>query len=66
MKTQTRRNRKGATIVLMLMLMVVFFIFIAFVIDIGRIQLAQLKLQTAADLSARAGAEALALSLIHI
>lgn len=53
------RNRKGGTIVLMLMLMTVVFIFVAFAVDVSRIQLAQLKLQTASDLSARAGAEAM-------
>lgn len=51
--------RKGGTIVLMLILMTVVFIFVAFAVDVSRIQLAQLKLQTASDLSARAGAEAL-------
>ena len=53
-------KRNGATIVLILICMVVLFIFVAFAIDIGRIQLAQLKLQTASDLSARASAEAMA------
>lgn len=45
---------------LMLIMIVVVMIFVAFAIDVGRIQLAQLKLQTAADLASRAGAEALA------
>jgi Flp pilus assembly protein TadG len=54
------RNRQGATIVLMLFLLVLVFIFVAFAIDIGRIQLAQLKLQGASDFASRAGAEAMA------
>ena len=56
-KNQSCRN--GATMILMMFLLVVVFVFVAFAIDVGRIQLAQLKLQTAADFSARAGAEAL-------
>ncbi len=53
------RNRQGATIVLMLFLLTLVFIFVAFAIDIGRIQLAQLKLQGASDFASRAGAEAM-------
>ncbi len=52
--------RSGATIVLMLFLLVLVFIFVAFAVDMGRIQLAQLKLQGASDFAARAGAEAMA------
>ena len=51
--------RNGATIILMMIMLVVVFIFVAFAIDVGRIQLAQLKLQTASDFAARAGAEAM-------
>ena len=53
-------SRSGATIVLMLFLLVLVFIFVAFAVDMGRIQLAQLKLQGASDFAARAGAEAMA------
>lgn len=60
MNIEKRMPRRGATMVLMLFLLVVVFAFVAFAIDVGRIQLAQLKLQTASDLAARAGAEALA------
>lgn len=56
---RAKRNRQGATIVLMLVLITVIFVFVAFAVEVSRIQLAQLKLQTAADLSARAGAEAM-------
>ena len=52
-------NRQGATIVLMLILLVVVFLFVAFAIDLGRVQVAQLKLQVASDFAARAGAEAM-------
>ncbi len=44
---------------LMLFLLVIVFIFVAFAVDVGRIQLAQLKLQTSSDLAARGAAEAL-------
>ena len=54
-----RCNRQGATIVLMLVLLVVVFLFVAFAIDLGRVQVAQLKLQVASDFAARAGAEAM-------
>jgi len=65
MKNSNRlnRNRNGATIILTLILLVVVFIFVAFAVDVGRIQLAQLKLQTAADFAARGGAEAMSRGL---
>ena len=53
------RDRQGATIFLMLILLVIVFTFIAFAMDLGRVQLAQLKLQVASDFAARAGAEAM-------
>jgi hypothetical protein len=56
----SNQTRTGATIVLMLFLLVLVFIFVAFAVDMGRIQLAQLKLQGASDFAARAGAEAMA------
>lgn len=59
MKSNQRKSRKGATIILMLLLLTLVFVFVAFAVDIGRVQLAQLKLQTAADLAARAGSEAM-------
>ena len=62
-RNQKRRHdqkRDGATVVLMLILLVVVFTFLAFSIDLGRVQLAQLKLQSASDFAARAGTEALA------
>jgi Flp pilus assembly protein TadG len=54
-----KSNRQGATIFMMLILLVVVFVFVAFAIDLGRVQLAQLKLQTASDFATRAGAEAM-------
>lgn len=44
---------------MMMLMLVIVFTFLAFGIDLGRIQLAQLKLQGAADFAARAGAEAM-------
>ena len=58
-KRKHQHSRQGATIFLMLILLVIVFIFVAFAVDVGRIQLAQLKLQTSADFAARAGAEAM-------
>lgn len=55
----SKNNRHGGTIVLMLLMLVLIFTFVAFGIDLGRMQLAQLKLQGAADFAARAGAEAM-------
>ena len=52
-------SRRGGTIVLMLVMITVVFVFVAFAVDVGRIQLAQLKLQTASDLASRAGTEAM-------
>ena len=65
MKIRSKKHpsRRGATIILMLALLTIVFIFVAFAIDIGRIQLAQLKLQTAADFASRAGAEAMSRGL---
>ena len=60
MKSINQQPRHGATIVLMLILLVVVFSFVVFAIDTGRIQYAQLKLQSASDLAVRAGAEAMA------
>ena len=59
MSPRNSSNREGATIFMMLILLVVIFIFVAFAIDLGRVQLAQLKLQVASDFAARAGAEAM-------
>ena len=65
MKTRSDKQsyRSGATIILMLTMLIIFFVFVAFAIDIGRIQLAQLKLQTAADFASRAGAETMSRGL---
>ncbi len=60
MKASSKNSkRRGATMVMMLLLLVVVFIFVAIAIDIGRVQLAQLKMQIAADFSSRAGVEAM-------
>ena len=52
-------QRRGATVVMMLLMLAIVFAFVAFSIDIGRMQIAQLKLQEASDFAARAGAEAM-------
>ena len=53
-------ERRGAALVLVSVLLALVFIAIAFSVDIARLQLAQMELQSVADLSARAGAEAMA------
>lgn len=62
MKKQTieavSTDRRGATLVLVLFLLTLFMIGVAFSVDLARVQLAQVELQSVADLSARAGAEA--------
>ncbi len=55
-KSQTRH---GAAAILVLMLTTLMFVAIVFSIDIARIQLAQLELQSGVDLASRAGTEAL-------
>lgn len=57
--TSCPADRRGATAILILVLTSILFIAVVFSIDIARIQLAQLELQSAADLAARAGAEAM-------
>lgn len=56
---ETNRRRGGA-LVLIVLLLTVFMVCVAFSVDLARVQLAQLELQSTADLSARAGAEAIA------
>ena len=53
------QQRSGAAAILILLLTTLLFIAIVFSIDIARIQLAQLELQSGSDLAARAGGEAL-------
>jgi Ca-activated chloride channel family protein len=53
------RPRQGAAAILILILTTILFIAVVLSIDIARIQLAQLELQSGSDLAARAGAEAL-------
>lgn len=53
-------ERRGAALVLIVFLLVVFLIAVAFSVDLARVQLAQLELQSTADIAARAGAEAIA------
>lgn len=55
----TATTRRGATLVLVVLLLSVFMIAIAFSVDLARVQLLQLELQSVADISARAGAEAM-------
>lgn len=52
--------RQGAAAILILLLTSLMFVAIVFSVDIARIQLAQLELQSGVDLATRAGAEALA------
>ncbi len=66
MKTPTcsrNLNRRGAAAVLILLLTTILFMAVVFSIDIARIQLAQVELQSSADLAARAGAEAMSRSV---
>ena len=53
-------QRHGAALVLVVLLLGAVFIAVAFSVDVARIQLAQMELQSAADAAARAGAEAMA------
>jgi Flp pilus assembly protein TadG len=56
---RSRDSREGAILPLAVILLTVMIAMLAFVIDIGRIVQAQAELQTAADASALAGAQAL-------
>ncbi len=60
MKTRfVLHGRRGAAAILILILTALLFVAVCFSIDVARIQLAQLELQSAADLASRAGSEAL-------
>ena len=61
----TTRRRKGAALVLVCILLGLVCIAVAFSVDVARIQLTQLELQSAADAAARAGAEAMARGVGH-
>ena len=52
-------KRRGSTLVVVCILLGIIMVAIAFSVDFARIQLTQLELQSAADLSCRAGAESL-------
>ena len=55
-----QKPRKGAALILVAFLLGLVFIAVAFSVDVARIQLAEMELQSAADAAARAGAEAMA------
>ena len=58
-KTRINSDRNGSTLVVVCILLGIIMVAIAFSVDFARIQLTQLELQSAADLSCRAGAESL-------